>query len=406
MSTTSAELDLSPGAVSPGRLSSEPSASTVLDAIDRTKAGGASLSFSRRNVGETISLHAGLVTFSALIGYLWHVAEKEPIPAQLWLVWAVGAVVAMAASWLAVRAYREHHTYARTDRWDGLLGMAQVVVVALATIWTGGVTSAEWLPVVVGSAYLGTVLVYTSGWAMAALLAVLPAVSQWIAVGELPSVGSQTFTLVVALSIGLPAAFLIVRGVSRTLYDTAEGTGWDQALLVDQVRQLSVALEAASQGDLTARVEVSHLDEGTDFGFERSQYILALSRFPGSHVGVVAGFGVSGAGRVGSRLGRRRLRCWWRLVSRRLLRRSSRRRWRRRRRRLRSWRRRRRRSRRRLSRWRRLRRRRWGLLSRVGRRCRRRWRRWIRLRLGWIDCVSGVGVGGEGSGDRSDFAGD
>ena len=85
--------------------------------------------------------------------------------------------------------------------------------------------------------------------------------------------------MLVAYTVGLPAAFLIVRGVSRSLYDTAEGTGWDQAQLVDQVRQLSEALTSASQGDLTTRVELVDLDDSeNEFGFERTQYIVALSQ--------------------------------------------------------------------------------------------------------------------------------
>ncbi len=172
-----------------------------------------------------------------------------------------------------------HHTYLRTDRWDTVTGVAQAVVLSLATIWTGGVSSAQWLSIVVLSAYLGTVMVYRAGWAMAGLLAVLPAVTQYAAEEALPDASSESVTMLLALTLGLPAAFLIVRGVSRSLYDTAEGTGWDQAQLVDQVRQLSEALASASQGDLTTRVELVHLDDSAnEFGLERTQYIVALSR--------------------------------------------------------------------------------------------------------------------------------
>jgi methyl-accepting chemotaxis protein len=72
---------------------------------------------------------------------------------------------------------------------------------------------------------------------------------------------------------------LHVQQTSRTLYDTAEGTGWDQAQLVDQVRQLSEALSSAAQGDLTTRVELQDLDDGdNEFGFQRTRYVVALSQ--------------------------------------------------------------------------------------------------------------------------------
>ena len=98
------------------------------------------------------------------------------------------------------------------------------------------------------------------------------------------------------LSLGLPAAFLHVRGTSRTLYDVAEGSGWDQAELVEQVRQLSESMTAASQGDLTAQVHIIVTEDGDgEFGFQRTQHIAVLSQSFDHTVGVVAGFGVSGA---------------------------------------------------------------------------------------------------------------
>ena len=152
------------------------------------------------------------------------------------------------SSYLAVRAYGGGHTYARTDAWDGWLGIAQTLAVASAAIWTGGVTSAQWLAVVVALAYLGTVLVYGLGWVLLGLLVVLPSTTQFAAEGTLLEGGSSTVTLLLALSLGLPGAFQIVRGVSRSLYDTAEGAGWDQAQLIDQVRQLSDALDCGLPG--------------------------------------------------------------------------------------------------------------------------------------------------------------
>jgi hypothetical protein len=212
---------------------------SALDGIDRTKSGGASLSFTRRNMIETISLHVGLVAFSVALGLMYFLGRDFAVPPVVWGVWGVGALVALIASSLAVRAYRERHTYVRTDRWDGVLGVLQTTTVASVTIWTGGVNSGQWMPVVVGAVYLGSVLVFRSGWAMAALLAALPTITQLAAEGRIVGSDWNTLTMLVGLTVGLFAAFLIVRGVSRSLYDTAEGTGWEQAQLIDQVRRLS-----------------------------------------------------------------------------------------------------------------------------------------------------------------------
>ena len=250
---------------------------SALDSIDRTKSGGASLRFTRRNMVESISLHAGLVAFSIALGMTYFLGQGSAVPFQLWIVWSLGVILAVVVSTLAVRAYRGRHTYSRTDVWDGWLGMAQTLAVASAAIWTGGAGSAQWLAVVVALAYLGTVLVYGLGWVLLALLFVLPSATQFAAEGTILDAGSSTVTLLLALSLGLPGAFQIVRGVSKSLYDTAEGAGWDQAHLVDQVRQLSEALTAASQGDLTAQINLVTLDEENEFGFERTEYLVALA---------------------------------------------------------------------------------------------------------------------------------
>ena len=255
----------------------EGAGTSALDAIDRTKSGGASLRFTKRNMIESIALHLGLVLFSVTLGLVLFHGRQETVPVPLWGVWALGAGIAVSVVVLAVRAFYGRHTYARTDPWDSWLGIVQTVTVAAAAVWTGGVASAQWLAVVVAIAYLGTVLVFGLGWLMVGLLAVAPVAAQLAAGGDLGTMDTGTVTLLIGLTVGLPSAFLIVRGVSRSLYDSAEGSGWDQAQLIEQVRRLSEALSAASQGDLTAHVELDQIDDGDEFGLERNQYLVALS---------------------------------------------------------------------------------------------------------------------------------
>jgi methyl-accepting chemotaxis protein len=107
----------------------------------------------------------------------------------------------------------------------------------------------------------------------------MPTVSEYLATGSLPTTDSGDIALLIGLSIALPASFLFIRGTSRALYDAAEGTGWDQAELVEQVRQLSEAMTAASRGDLTAEVHLTVGEPQTgEFAFERSRYVAELSQ--------------------------------------------------------------------------------------------------------------------------------
>ncbi|MFL6181402.1 MAG: hypothetical protein ACJ73J_03770, partial [Actinomycetes bacterium] len=256
-----------------------PLGDSLLSAIDRTKAGGASLTYTRRNMWETIYFHAGLVSFSVVLGLLWSASSGQTLPSQLLGVWGFGCAVAVIASFFGVRAATEAHSFARTDPWDASLGVVQTLTMVAATFWTDGVSSPEWLAVLIGVVYLGTVLVYRAGLFWAAALVLMPTISEYVATGSLPTADTGDIAFLIGLTIALPASFLFIRGTSRALYDVAEGTGWDQAELVEQVRQLSEAMTAASHGDLTADVHLTVTAPQTgEFAFERTRYIAELSQ--------------------------------------------------------------------------------------------------------------------------------
>ena len=271
METLEASADVGTGRPSPV------TASELLAQIDRSKSGGASLTFSRRNMIETILLHFGLLAFTVLSIVLWKQATDSVL--EPWLFGSVGvqAAVAVVATFLAVRSYRLKHTYESTDRWDGVTGSLQVGAIALGTVWTGGITSPLWLVVVVGTMYLATVLVYTGGLIFIVALAAGPTLSGWLSDSLDAQQTPLAVPMLVGLTIALPAAFLIVRGVSKDLYDAAEGSGWDQVVVKSQVRELVDNLSHVSEGDLTVQPDSILTADEREGHQETSEYLQALA---------------------------------------------------------------------------------------------------------------------------------
>ncbi len=254
----------------PGSPGPEPRAGSAgieaLQAIDRTKDGGATLQFNRRNAVETIGLHAGLTAFTALIVGLWVSGVAGAVDGSVWVVLALMLVVAVVASVLSVRSFRRGDFYSTTDVWDGLCGTGQLLAASMITVWTGGVSSPMWIVVLLAAAYLATVLVYASGWIIVGLLAVAAPVSGWLSGTVSAAMVPAETAWTVALTVGMPAVFMIVRGVSRSLYEAAEGTAWQQAVVSVQVRELADVLGKVSQGDLSPVGRARHGEHGARRG--------------------------------------------------------------------------------------------------------------------------------------------
>jgi methyl-accepting chemotaxis protein len=144
-------------------------------------------------------------------------------------------------------------------------------------VWTGGVASPMWIVVLLAAAYLATVLVYASGWIIVGLLAVAAPVSGWLSGTVSAAMVPAETAWTVALTVGMPAVFMIVRGVSRSLYEAAEGTAWQQAVVSVQVRELADVLGKVSQGDLSPVGELATVSTEHGGDLETTQVIVELS---------------------------------------------------------------------------------------------------------------------------------
>jgi len=203
-----------------------------------------SMTFGRRNAVETITVHWGVVLLTASLAGLWSWASGERVTFLGMAALGVQVLVAGLVVVLSLDALRTGASFDVTDRWDGPTAVVACLAIVVATDGTGGPMSPLWLAVVVSAVYLATALVYELRFYVAAGLVTLA--------GPTPTRMAWVFT--VGLSVSLPAVYLVVRSVSRALYDEAESIGLSQVELERRVHELSEALRRAAQGDLVTSV--------------------------------------------------------------------------------------------------------------------------------------------------------
>ena len=95
---------------------------------------------------------------------------------------------------------------------------------------------------------------YTAGLLVAALLAGGGLASAYVT----HTLGQPDTAYALSVIVGGTAVFLLVRGVSRSLYDAAEQNGWSAEVLNAHVVELSSTLAQTARGDLTVSVRRSH----------------------------------------------------------------------------------------------------------------------------------------------------
>jgi methyl-accepting chemotaxis protein len=185
----------------------------------------------------------------------WTVLTAVAVAAQLGL--------AVVASLLAARAVRHEHTFERTDPWDGTASAAHLALIVVGTFVTGGATSPLWFAALLPAAYLANAWVARLGEASAAVLAVAAAASA-AANGQF-SDGGLAYAL--AVTIGMPALFLLVMLNARGLYADTEQRAFEREILRARVADLSHLLERAEAGDLDVAgqlAEAAGEDDVTD----------------------------------------------------------------------------------------------------------------------------------------------
>ena len=255
-----------------------------------------SVRFSVRNAVETISLHWGLVVGVLVLTGGWAWATGVALPSQLAVTAGVQILVACATTLLSLQALRRGYGYDQTDPWDGPTAAAATLAVVAGAVWTGGTQSPLWILAFVALTYLASALVHELRWYVALVLVTSP----WVVYLASPSSDRFEVLLAATLSVVLPTSYLMIRTLSRALYDEADTLARSRAHMNTRVEELSSAMEEAASGRLDASVgrtaDVSDLD-GDAVAVERLAQ--SFDHTLGSLRGLVAGVR-SGGERIGA----------------------------------------------------------------------------------------------------------
>jgi methyl-accepting chemotaxis protein len=213
---------------------------------------GYTLAFGRADGLVTTFMHWGVALLCFGLALLVTRGEQGPawlgqVPLLSWSLLGAQAVIALAATSFAWRAVRGHHSYLQTDRWDNVCAWSQAVAAVAGTYVLNGTASPTWLAVGVVLAYSATLMVGISGLFLTAAVTAgaigsATVSDQWTA---------QGLPMTVAVLVGLPMAFLLLRAVSIHMYADSENNMWQREVLAARVRDLTAPLEQAADGDLS-----------------------------------------------------------------------------------------------------------------------------------------------------------
>ena len=128
---------------------------------------GYSMYFAQRDFYATSGLHLGAAALSVGVMALLATSGSSAVTSSA-LMWAwvlVGAqwVVALAATSLAFRAIRAHHTYEATDTWDHVTSLGHLSLVIAGTYLVAGAASPLWFAVAALVGYTANLMTGPTG---------------------------------------------------------------------------------------------------------------------------------------------------------------------------------------------------------------------------------------------------
>src|SRR5262249_31710277 len=139
-----------------------------------------------------------------------------------------------------------HYRYDQTGWWDNCTVFTVVPALVAGTFFAGGTASPLWFMVAVVATYASTLVVGYLGWSLASILVLGAAGSAWY-----NDQWTDGRTITLAVVIGVPGCFLLLRAVAQELYNDSEANMWARDLLAARVADLTAPLELAADGDLS-----------------------------------------------------------------------------------------------------------------------------------------------------------
>src|SRR3954454_15146146 len=227
--------------------------------------------YSRHNAIETILVHWGLTSLSAVLLWLLDGTDLAAPATAAWI--AVIALNAVVMTMLAIYSWRHRSPMEHTDWWDGIGALVLALGLSGLTSVSGGYQSPLWFVVLAVAVYTAAVFVYVRGYVAVVLLVAMVLGAGYFADdwqrADLPYGLAITGSLVVA--------FLLVKELGRVMYDLIWDTGRKQVALLRSVRELRIALAKTARGDLASTVELSdEVEETRELGESLNTTVLSL----------------------------------------------------------------------------------------------------------------------------------
>ncbi len=231
--------------------------------------------FSRRDMHATVSVHSLVVVLAAAL-WLLEARFTPEVVVSTWLTGAGVAAMAVAAAvacGCAIRAWRLELEIASTSVWDPATSFAQLVAAVVLTYSLGGFAGAGWGLVLVLLPYFGVVFESLQ--------------LRMLAVGSGVAVALAGFLAGTATEASVPVAVVVISATVLGMWFTEQSATYmfemrreaqrQRQAVEARVAEISEALSATAQGDLTVQALAMEASEATDDMLDSERHLRLLT---------------------------------------------------------------------------------------------------------------------------------
>ncbi len=241
--------------------------------------------FSRRDMHATASVHLLVAALAVALWLLERGFTPEAVVAPTLTAIAVVAcaITAVVATGFAVQAWRDNMTIESTSVWDPATSFTQLLLALTLTYSLGGFAGAGWGLVLVLVPYFGVVFESVQLRLLAVGSGAAVAGAGWLAGTATAAIVPLAVTVVTATVLGM----WFTEQSATYMFEMRRTAQRQREAVEAQVKEISEALVAASQGDLTIRAQSSAQGLSTEELVESEAQLRVLTESFNNTVGNV-----------------------------------------------------------------------------------------------------------------------